>query len=129
MLNGRSKARTRPGLYRLELLWSQCSFSGVEQLVITIALVGIVVIVASLLSGALDRSGLPIVAVFILLGALLGPPGLNVVDIEFQSPALQVLATLGLALVLFSDAVALDIRAVREARSWEAFLTSPLVGS
>jgi NhaP-type Na+/H+ or K+/H+ antiporter len=85
----------------------------VEQLVITIALVGIVVIVASLLSGALDRSGFPIVAVFILLGALLGPPGLNVVDIEFQSPALQVLATLGLALVLFSDAVALDVRAVR----------------
>jgi len=84
----------------------------VEQLVTTIALVGIVVIVASLLSGALERSGLPIVAVFILLGALLGPPGLNVVDIEFQSPALRVLATLGLALVLFSDAVALDVRAV-----------------
>ena len=84
-----------------------------EPLVTTIALVGIVVIVASLLSGALDRSGFPIVAVFILLGALLGPPGLGVLDIGFGSPALRVLATLGLTLVLFSDAVGLDVRAVR----------------
>jgi NhaP-type Na+/H+ or K+/H+ antiporter len=85
----------------------------VEPLVTTIALVGIVVLVASLLSGALDRSGFPIVAVFILLGAILGPPGLNVLDIGFEAPALKVLATLGLALVLFSDAVALDVRALR----------------
>jgi NhaP-type Na+/H+ or K+/H+ antiporter len=85
----------------------------VEHLVTTIALVGIVVIVASLLSGALERSGFPIVAVFVLLGALLGPPGLDVVDIGFESPALRVLATLGLALVLFSDAVTLDVRQLR----------------
>jgi NhaP-type Na+/H+ or K+/H+ antiporter len=85
----------------------------VEPLVTTIALVGIVVIVASLLSGALDRSGLPIVAVFILLGTVLGPAALDLIDIGFESPALRVLATLGLALVLFSDAVTLDIRQFR----------------
>ncbi len=84
-----------------------------DYLVTTLALVGIVIIVASLLSGALERSGLPIVAVFVLLGALLGPPALDVVDIGFESPALRVLATLGLALVLFSDAVTLDIRELR----------------
>ncbi|MBA3343097.1 MAG: cation:proton antiporter, partial [Gemmatimonadaceae bacterium] len=75
----------------------------------TVALVGIVIIVASLLSGALERSGLPLVAVFLALGAILGSPGLGLVAMGFDSPALRVLATLGLALVLFSDAVSLDL--------------------
>ena len=45
----------------------------VEYFVETLALIGIVIIVASLLSGALERSGLPLVAVFLGLGAALGP--------------------------------------------------------
>src|SRR5439155_8450205 len=69
--------------------------------------------VASLLSGVLERSGLPIVAVFLTLGALLGAPALGVVVVGFESPALRVLTTLALALVLFSDAVSLDIRDLR----------------
>ena len=84
-----------------------------EHFVTTVALIGIVIIVASLLSGALERSGLPLVGVFLMLGALLGPPGLGIVDIGFETPSLRVLATLGLALVLFSDAVTLDIRELR----------------
>lgn len=80
----------------------------------TVALIGIVIIVASLLSGALERSGLPLVAVFLALGAILGPPGLGLVDMGFDSPALRVLATLGLALVLFSDAVSLDMSDIRK---------------
>jgi NhaP-type Na+/H+ or K+/H+ antiporter len=79
----------------------------------TVALIGIVIVVASLLSGALERSGLPLVAVFLALGALLGPYGLNLVDISFDSPALHALAMLGLALVLFSDAVTIDLKKVR----------------
>ncbi len=79
----------------------------------TVALIGIVIVVASLLSGVLERSGLPLVAVFLALGALLGPYGLNLVDIGFDSPALHALAMLGLALVLFSDAVTIDVRKVR----------------
>ncbi|HUQ21136.1 MAG TPA: cation:proton antiporter [Gemmatimonadaceae bacterium] len=70
-------------------------------------------VVASLLSGALERSGLPLVAVFLALGALLGPYGLGLVDIGFESPALHALAMLGLALVLFSDAVTIDLKKVR----------------
>lgn len=84
-----------------------------EYFVETLALIGIVIIVASLLSGALERSGLPLVAVFLGLGAALGPWGLGLVDIGLYSPVLRILATVGLALVLFSDAVTIDTREVR----------------
>ena len=87
-----------------------------EHFVTTIALVGIVIVVASLLSGALERSGLPVVAVFLALGAMLGPMGLGLIDIGLDSPVLQTLATLALALVLFSDAVTLDTRELRTQR-------------
>ena len=82
----------------------------------TIALVGIVIVVASLLSGALERSGLPLVAVFLGLGAMLGPMGLGLIDIRLDSPVLQTLATLALALVLFSDAVTLETGEIRTQR-------------
>jgi NhaP-type Na+/H+ or K+/H+ antiporter len=81
-----------------------------------VALIGIVIIVASLLSGLLERIRLPVVAVFLGLGVLLGPWGLGLVDIGFGSPELHALATLALALVLFSDAVTLDLREIRSRR-------------
>lgn len=87
-----------------------------EHFTTTIALVGIVIVVASLLSGALERSGLPVVAVFLGLGAMLGPMGMGLIDIGLDSPVLQTLATLALALVLFSDAVTLDTRELRTQR-------------
>ena len=87
-----------------------------EHFSTTIALVGIVIVVASLLSGALDRSGLPVVAVFLALGAMLGPMGLGLIDIGLESPVLHTLATLALALVLFSDAVTLDTGDLRTYR-------------
>ena len=88
-----------------------------EHFATTVALVGIVIVVASLLSGVLEKSGLPIVAVFLALGAALGPYGLGLLDIGFDSPALHVLSMLALALVLFSDAVTLDLREIKEQRA------------
>jgi len=61
----------------------------------------------------LERTGLPLVAVFLGLGAALGPWGLGFVDITLTSPALRILATLALALVLFSDAVTIETSEVR----------------
>ena len=87
-----------------------------EGFVGTLALVGLVVVVASLLSGAIERSGVPLVAVFLLLGAVIGPWGLNIANVGFHSPSLHVLAMLGLALLLFSDAVTLDTRQLRTRR-------------
>src|SRR5689334_11632913 len=84
-----------------------------EKLVAGLALIGIVIIVSALLSGLVDRSGLPQVAVFILIGAALGPFGLGVFNMQLESPILRVAATLSLTLVLFTDAVTLNTKEVR----------------
>jgi NhaP-type Na+/H+ or K+/H+ antiporter len=91
-----------------------------EFIVAGLALIGIVIVVSALLSGVIDRSGLPQVAVFIAIGAALGPAGLNVFNMTLDSPILRVVATLSLTLVLFTDAVALNISEVRR-RSGLAF--------
>ena len=85
-----------------------------EKLVAGLALIGIVIIVSALLSGLVDRSGLPQVAVFILIGAALGPYGLGVFNMQLESPILRVAATLSLTLVLFTDAVTLNIKQVKQ---------------
>jgi NhaP-type Na+/H+ or K+/H+ antiporter len=85
-----------------------------------LAIIGIVIIISALLSGLIDRSGLPQVAVFLALGAALGPYGLSVLNISLDSAALHAVSILSLSLVLFTDAVSLDIAQVRR-RSGLAF--------
>ena len=96
-----------------------------ESFAATLALIGIVILVSSLLSGAVERTGLPQVAIFLLLGASLGPAGLGVVDLTLHSPALQVIATLGLVLVLFSDAIGIDLGEVRRQRRLALLILGP----
>src|SRR5882724_7982613 len=90
-----------------------------------LALVGIVIVVASLLSGAVERTGLPQLAIFLLVGAVLGPAGLDLIRFTLDSPALQIIATLGLVLVLFSDAIGIDIGEVRQQRRLAALVLGP----
>ena len=87
---------------------------GSEALITALAIIGIVIVVSALLSGFIERSGLPQVAVFLAIGAALGPAGLGVLNIGLQSQTLRVVATLSLTLVLFTDAVALNISEVRK---------------
>lgn len=84
-----------------------------ENFTATLALIGIVVLVSSLLSGVVERTGLPQVAIFLLLGTVLGPMGLGLIELTLRSPSLQVIATLALVLVLFSDAIAVDVGDVK----------------
>lgn len=84
-----------------------------HSLIAALAIIGIVIIVSALLSGLIDRSGLPQIAVFLGIGAALGPAGLGVFNLTLQSPVLRVVATLSLTLVLFTDAVSLNIAEVR----------------
>ena len=81
--------------------------------VLTLALVGLVIIIAALLSGLIDRSDVPQVGVFLALGAMLGPAGLGLLNVSLESPILRVVATLSLVLVLFTDAVSLSFAEVR----------------
>jgi hypothetical protein len=50
---------------------------GTEAFIATLAILGVVIVVSALLSGVIERSGFPQVAVFLALGALLGPWGLR----------------------------------------------------
>ena len=84
-----------------------------EFFVLTLALVGIVIIIAALLSGLIDKSDLPQVGAFLALGAMLGPAGLGLLDVTLNSPILRVVATLSLVLVLFTDAVSVSIAEMR----------------
>ena len=78
-----------------------------------------------MLSGWVDRTGLPQVAIFLVLGLVLGPLGLGLLDLNLQSPALQVIATLALVLVLFSDAIGADIGEARRNRRLALFVLGP----
>ncbi|HET7240698.1 MAG TPA: cation:proton antiporter, partial [Gemmatimonadales bacterium] len=96
-----------------------------ESFAATLALIGLVILIASLLSGAVERTGIPQVAIFLLLGAVLGPAGLKLVELSLDSPALQVIATLGLVLVLFSDAIGLDVGEVKLQRRLAVLILGP----
>ena len=96
-----------------------------ESFTATLALIGIVIIISSLLSGAVERTGLPLVAIFLLVGTALGPAGLRLVELSLESPSLQVIATLGLVLVLFSDAIGVDIGEVRQQRRLAVLILGP----
>jgi len=81
--------------------------------VLTLALVGVVIIVAALLSGLIRSSDLPQVGVFLAVGAMLGPAGLGLLHVTLDSAILRIVATLSLVLVLFTDAVSLSIAEIR----------------
>ena len=84
-----------------------------ESFATTLAIIGVVIIVSALLSGLIERSGLPQVAVFLALGVALGPIGLGLLNPSLDSAVLRVVSTLSLALVLFTDAVSLNIAEVK----------------
>src|ERR687893_2097887 len=96
-----------------------------ESLIAALAIIGAVIIVSALLSGLIERSGFPQVAVFLALGAALGPAGVGVLDISLDSSALRVVATLSLTLVLFTDAVSLNIAEVRRRATLALRLLGP----
>jgi sodium/hydrogen antiporter len=91
----------------------------------TLALIGAVIVVSALLSGFVERSGLPQVIVFLALGAVIGPAGLKLIDAGVDSPILRVVATLSLVLVLFTDAVSLDLKEIRERKLLAVLVVGP----
>ena len=91
----------------------------------TLALIGLVIIVAALLSGVIERTRFPQVALFLLLGLVIGVFGFGLVDFRLDSQILETIATLGLVLVLFTDAVSVDIREVKRHRTLVRLVLGP----
>jgi NhaP-type Na+/H+ or K+/H+ antiporter len=87
------------------------------------ALLAIVLTVAAVASGVVDRSPISYPIIFLGLGLLLGRTG--IVRIDIHSPGLEAVATLSLALVLFLDAVRLDVNELRADWRVSALLLGP----
>jgi NhaP-type Na+/H+ or K+/H+ antiporter len=87
--------------------------AGVDPFIATLGLIAAVIVVSSLLSGLIERSGVPQVGVLLALGAVLGPAGLALIDPRLDSPVLRAVATISLALVLFTDALSLSLAEIR----------------
>lgn len=96
-----------------------------ELFLSTLALIGVVIVLSALLSGFVERSGLPQVAVFLALGAAIGPYGLGLINVDLHSPILRVVGTLSLVLVLFTDAVSLNLREVRKHQKLSLLVVGP----
>ena len=79
------------------------------EFILIIGVIAIVLTVTALASGLVERSPLSFPMMFLGPGFLLGRGGLGVIDIGPHSPLLEIVATLTLALVLFLDAVKLQI--------------------
>src|SRR6185437_1092591 len=78
------------------------------------ALLAVVLTVAALVSGVVDRAPLSFPMLFLGLGLLLGSGGLGILAIDAHPPALVAVATGSLALVLFLDAVTLQVEGLRQ---------------
>ncbi|MFV9504942.1 MAG: cation:proton antiporter [Oscillochloridaceae bacterium umkhey_bin13] len=96
-----------------------------QTLIAILGLVGMVIVGGALLAGPVERSGLPALAVFLLLGVVLGPIGFNLIQVQLTDPLLRVVATLSLTLVLFTDAMTLDLGEVRRNKALAALILGP----
>ncbi|HYI93219.1 MAG TPA: cation:proton antiporter [Bryobacteraceae bacterium] len=96
-----------------------------ELFLYTLGLIGAVIMISALFSGVIERTGVPQVAVFLGIGALIGPAGLQLMQAGVDSPILRVVSTLSLALVLFTDAVSLNLKEVREQKRLSFLIIGP----
>ncbi|MBA3874014.1 MAG: cation:proton antiporter [Anaerolineae bacterium] len=93
-----------------------------SPLVIGMGIIAIVLMVSALASGLVERAPLSFPIIFLGLGFLLGGGGLKVIEITPHNALLEIVATVSLALVLFLDAVKLQIDELRS--DWHVpFLT------
>jgi sodium/hydrogen antiporter len=96
-----------------------------QALIALFGLAGAVIVGGALLAGPTERTGMPALAIFLLLGLLLGPYGLGLLQLGLDDPLLRVVATLSLTLVLFTDAMTLDLQEVRRNKALAALLLGP----
>jgi NhaP-type Na+/H+ or K+/H+ antiporter len=81
----------------------------VPDFLIIFAIVAVVLTVTALASGLVERSPMSFPLIFLGFGFLIGPQGLGLIELEPHDPTLEVVATLTLALLLFLDAVKLQV--------------------
>lgn len=84
-----------------------------HRLAIYLGLIGLIVIASGLVSGLVERGPFSQVLVFVALGVLVGPAGLDAFDFGIDSAAVEVVGTISLVLVFFTDAVKINLGQLR----------------
>lgn len=84
-----------------------------NEIVTGFALIAIVLLATPLVSGLVDRSPLSFAFLFLILGLAIGEGGFGLLELDVHAPVLEIVATLTLALVLFLDAVKLQVEELR----------------
>jgi NhaP-type Na+/H+ or K+/H+ antiporter len=85
-----------------------------ETFILGVAVAASVLIASALVSGLVDRTGFPPVVLFILIGLGIGPYGAGLLEVGADSALLRIVGTLSLVFVLFTDAVSISPRKIRE---------------
>ena len=83
-----------------------------SDLLLAFGVVGVVLTVTALASGLVERSPLSFPLMFLVLGLVLGESGFDVLQMSADDAFLEVVATLTLSLVLFLDAVKLQVHEI-----------------
>src|ERR687886_3002689 len=83
------------------------------DLLTAFALIGTVLVLSAMMSGIIERAPVSFPMIFLGLGFLLGPRGLDVIRVDPHNPALEAIAILSLSFVLFLDAVNLQLGELR----------------
>jgi len=96
--------------------WFFITFSkepSVTTLVLGIGIIALVLLVTALASGLIERAPISFPIIFLGLGFLFGQGGLGWLNIGLHDPMLEAVAVVSLSLVLFLDAVNLQIDELR----------------
>ena len=80
--------------------------------------IAVILILWSAFSKPLDRRGITSAMLFMLAGLAVGVSVLGLLDIRLESAVAERIAELALVLLLFSDAMRLDLRSLRHELSW-----------
>jgi NhaP-type Na+/H+ or K+/H+ antiporter len=85
-----------------------------SRLALALGAVGLVIIISALISGLVDRGPVSEVLIFIAIGVVVGPWGLDVIDFDIDAPAVVAAGTISLVLVFFIDAIKINVYELRK---------------
>jgi len=89
---------------------------------VALATIMVIIIVWGAVSRPLDRRGVTSAIVFVGAGFVIGTSALGWLDVSLQSTTAESVTEVALALLLFSDAARLDLRALRHELGWPSRL-------
>ena len=85
---------------------------------LSLCTIAVILVLWSTFSKPLDRRGITSAMVFMLAGLAVGVSALGLFDVQLESTVAERVAELALVLLLFSDAMRLDLRSLRHELSW-----------